>query len=127
MRPVIIDTSAWIEFFNKSDSEIGDIAAKIIESDNVILMGVVMAELLCGIRNKKEANKLHDLFEVLPYADTVPEDWVQTGTALNHLRKKGITVPLTDALIATVAKRNNYSILTIDSHFTHLSTSLFGG
>lgn len=125
MRPVIIDTSAWIEFFNKPESEIGDSVAKLIETDNAILMGVILAELLCGIRNKKEANTLGDLSEVLPYAHTGPEDWVQVGTTLNHLRKKGITVPLTDALIATVAKRNNYSILTLDKHFTHFAVPLF--
>ena len=124
MRPVIIDTSAWIEFFNIPESEIGDSVAKLIETDNAILMGVVLAELLCGTR-KKDSTKLGDLFEVLPYAHTGPEDWVQTGTTLNHLRKKGITVPLTDALIATVAKRSNYSILTLDKHFTHFSVPLF--
>ena len=124
MKPVIIDTSGWIEFFNKPESKIGDSAAKLIETDNAIIIGVVLAELLCGSRNKKESNKIQSLTEVLPYANTVPEDWVQAGTTLNNLRKKRITVPLTDALIAAMVKRNNYSILTLDKHFEFLAVSL---
>ena len=124
MRSVIIDTSAWIEFFNKSGSNIGDKVAKLIEVDKAILIGVVLSELLCSTKNIKESGNIQILPEVLPYADIIPDDWIQTGNTLNRLRKKGITVPLTDTLIATVAKRNNYSILTLDKHFEHLAVLL---
>lgn len=124
MNPVIIDTSAWIEFFNKTDSKIGDTTGKLIETDNAVLMGVVLAELLCGVKKKKEANQLQELMGILPYAGTTQNDWIQTGKTLNQLRKKGITVPLTDVLIASVACRNNFSVLTCDKHFLHLEVDL---
>ena len=38
MKPVIIDTSGWIEFFNKPESKIGDSVAKLIETDNAIII-----------------------------------------------------------------------------------------
>ena len=41
-----------------------------------------------------------------------------------NLRSKGITVPVTDALIATLAQRNSVSILTIDKHFDYLSVTV---
>jgi predicted nucleic acid-binding protein len=40
------------------------------------------------------------------------------------LRTQGITLPLTDALIATVAKRKAMPVLTVDAHFQHLSVGL---
>jgi predicted nucleic acid-binding protein len=40
------------------------------------------------------------------------------------LRLSGITLPLTDALIATIAKRNAVPVLTVDAHFQHLTLSL---
>lgn len=124
MNPVIIDTSAWIEFFNKSDSKVGDMTAKLIESDKAVLMGVVLAELLCGVKKKRETDQLQELREILPYADTTPNDWLNTGKTLNQLRKQGITIPLTDVLIGTVAKRNQFSVLTCDKHFGHLGVDL---
>ncbi|MDZ7838800.1 MAG: hypothetical protein U5N58_13185 [Actinomycetota bacterium] len=36
------------------------------------------------------------------------------------LKKKGISIPLTDALIAAVI-RNNASVLTLDKHFKDIS------
>lgn len=34
------------------------------------------------------------------------------------------TLPLTDALIATIAQRHQVSVLTIDKHFRYLSVQL---
>ncbi|MEY4268722.1 MAG: hypothetical protein RIS90_3257, partial [Pseudomonadota bacterium] len=36
----------------------------------------------------------------------------------------GVTLPLSDALIAAVARRNGVPILTADAHFQHLSVGL---
>lgn len=40
-----------------------------------------------------------------------------TGIISLELRKKGITVPLTDVLIASVAMRCKMKIYTLDKHF----------
>lgn len=121
MGKAIVDTSAWIEFFKNGDSQIGDKVASLIEMDNAVLVGPVIAELLCGIRSKKESNKLESIMDALPYGGIEAGDWIQCGKTMQSLRTRGITVPLTDALIAAVAKRNGYSLLTLDKHFRHLN------
>jgi len=40
-----------------------------------------------------------------------------TMTSHSILRKKGITIPFSDILIAVIAKEENLTILTTDRHF----------
>ena len=117
---VLIDTSAWIDFFRDSSGAVGDMVAELIRLDRAYLTGPVMAELLHGARGKQEATQLDDVFVTIPILDVSLEDWVTTGTALHALRKKGVSVPLTDVLIASVAQRNKMAVLTLDKHFQHL-------
>jgi predicted nucleic acid-binding protein len=51
---------------------------------------------------------------------------MKAGNLAAQLRAKGLTLPLTDVLIATVALRNQVSVLTIDKHFHHLGVDLVG-
>ena len=117
---VLIDTSAWIDFFRDSSGATGDMVAELIRLDRAYLTGPVMAELLHGADGKRETTQLDDVFATIPILDVSREDWVTTGTVLHALRKKGVTVPLTDALIASVAQRNKMAVLTLDKHFQHL-------
>ncbi|MBX3176285.1 MAG: PIN domain-containing protein [Candidatus Hydrogenedentes bacterium] len=57
--------------------------------------------------------------------ETLDRDWETTGNLMRRLREQGITVPLTDALIATVAKRNGIAVLTADDHFRHLGVDVY--
>jgi predicted nucleic acid-binding protein len=42
---------------------------------------------------------------------------------LQNLRRKGITLPLTDALIGAVAVRKQLPVLTADKHFDYLTVN----
>lgn len=124
MTSILIDTSAWIDFFRNQSGAVGDIVATLIERDQAVMTGPVLAELLQGLRSRQEINTLRELFDVLPYIEISRRDWEQTGDFLRKLRQRGITVPLTDALIAIVAKRNGCAVLTLDRHFEQLEVPL---
>ncbi|MHB1399532.1 MAG: type II toxin-antitoxin system VapC family toxin [Trichloromonadaceae bacterium] len=124
MTSILIDTSAWIDFFRNQSGAVGDIVATLIERDQAVMTGPVLAELLQGLKSRQEINTLRELFDVLPYIETSRRDWEQTGDLLRKLRQRGITVPLTDALIASVAKRTGGAVLTLDRHFEHLEVPL---
>lgn len=125
MNKVIIDTSAWIEFFNKSDSKISNTVYNLIEQNLAVITGPIITEILCGIRNKQELKLLTSLLDVIPCEDIIPSDWIETGMEMNKLRKIGVTIPLTDCLIGTITKRKNYQILTLDKHFDKLSVAKY--
>ena len=118
---VLIDTSAWIDFFRNTGGAAGDVVAELIQLDQAYLTGPVMAELLHGAKGKQEMKSLEEVFATIPILDVTGEDWLATGNTLQALRKRGCTVPLTDVLIASVAQRNNMAVLTLDKHFQDLS------
>ena len=121
MKNVLIDTSAWIDYFRNSSGFIGDMVTDLIQDDKAFMTGPVIAELLHGVRGKKEAGELNLLFQTIPCLNVEQSDWISTGKKLQALRSKGLSIPLTDALIATVAIRHKMLVLTLDKHFTHLS------
>jgi len=62
---VLIDTSAWIDFFRDSSGAAGDMVAELIRLDRAYLTGPVMAELLHGARGKREATQLDAVFATI--------------------------------------------------------------
>jgi len=124
MSKVLIDTCAWIDFLRLPEGILGNTVADLIASNRALLCGVVMTELLQGAKGAKEKQQLEFLFSDIEILDTNRKDWIDAGLCLQKLRNKGITVPVTDALIATLALRNSVSVLTIDKHFDYLSVSV---
>ena len=126
MNNVLIDTSAWIDFLRSSKGKTGDLVAGLIRSDTARITGPIIAELLHGVRSKKEIAQLNLLLDTIPCLEITWDDWRTTGNSLRTLREKGLTIPLTDVLIATVARKNRIAVLTLDKHFFHLSVELLG-
>ncbi len=126
MRETLIDTSAWIDFLRLSNGSLGDSVTELIQFDKAYIAGPIQTELLQGVQGKKETSQLKFLFSTIPCLDVFPDDWSITGETLCTLRAKGLTIPLTDALIATIAKRNNMPVLSLDKHFKHLPVELIG-
>lgn len=124
MSGVLLDTSAWIDFFRPGGGAMAAQVTALIESDRALLCGVVVAELLQGAKGKREATQITYMIERLPRIPTREEDWEEAGLVLGALRRRGITVPVTDALIAVIAKRCDVEILTADQHFRHLPVIL---
>ena len=67
MKPdILIDTSAWIDYFNKPNSEIGKAVEKIIKQEKAFIAGVILKELLQGARIQEEYDVLLDGMLALP-------------------------------------------------------------
>ena len=117
---IIVDTSVWIEYF-KNNKKYVDFIEDNLNLDNIIITGLIIAELLYGVKNKEEYNLLTSSISAVPYTECIFEDWNKTGEILFELKKIGKTVPLSDALISAIAIRNNASVLTLDLHFKEIS------
>ena len=120
MKPVLIDTCAWIDFFKSQTGSLGNQVAELIEANQAAITGVVIAKLLQGIRYENESKRLQLLLKSIHYLRTEDNDWLNAGQPARQLREKGLTLPLTDVLIATIAQRYNVSVLTVDKHFQYL-------
>ncbi len=114
---VIADTSVWIPFFNRPDSPEKATLDLLIDADEVVLVGVVLAELLQGCRASSERETLSEALLALPYYEVTQSTWSQTGDLSAQLLRKGVTLPLSDLIIAALAIEHHCQVYSLDTHF----------
>ncbi|AYO31344.1 PIN domain-containing protein [Biomaibacter acetigenes] len=120
---VLIDTSIWIEYF-RGNSEITNIVDLLIDEDRAVIVGPVISELIQGVKDKTKAEELITNIKALPYIDIRKSDWIDIGLFSFRLRKKGLTIPFTDTIIAAVAIKYHLSMYSIDKHFDYIEELL---
>ena len=117
---VIADSSVWIEYFRSKASPVQDALRGLLERNEVLMAGVVLAEVLRGVRSAREYGLLAELMGRLPYAEATKETWVSCGNIARELRANGITIHLADALIATLAIEGGHELYTRDGDFERI-------
>jgi predicted nucleic acid-binding protein len=122
MSNVLVDTSAWVEFFRPDgDPRYRSTVSKLIDDNEAVLCGMILSELLKGSRSDKEYRELEDRLSTLPYLETPETVWKKVGRTASLLLRKGVQVPTTDLLIATLAIENKIPVLHNDKHFPILA------
>jgi hypothetical protein len=114
---IIADTSVWIEFFRDEKSLISIHLQGLLRSGQVALTGMVLAEILQGVKGAREAAMVSKSLEPLSFMEMNREKWQMAGEISASLRRKGVTIPLSDILIASVALNQDCEIFTTDPHF----------
>lgn len=114
---ILPDTCAWIDFFKARPTPLADGLKASLVQGTTVFCGIVMYELLQGIRNPKEEASLTSAFQALPQLEMTAASWIHAGRLSAELRKKGHTIPLSDIIIATLALENTCDVLTVDHHF----------
>jgi hypothetical protein len=116
---ILVDTTVWIDFFAaRSLPHVAALETIIKRRENICICGIILTEVLQGIRQDTEFRKTRDLFNtliLLPMPYTV---FLRSAEIYRKLRKKGITIrkPL-DCMIASVAIENDIPILHNDKDF----------
>jgi predicted nucleic acid-binding protein len=113
---VLIDTSAWIEFF-REHSKTAETVTSLIETGRASLCGLIYYELLQGTKDDEEALRLPNALSALKYFEMTPDAWIQSGHVGARLRRKGITLPMSDILVGMVAMEHGLQVPTLDKHF----------
>ena len=114
---ILVDTSIWIEYFNRPESKAGGRLEKLIKEGDVCSAGIILTELLQGAKIEKEFNAILESFIVLPFLNTTMDTWIRAGKISFSLRRKGITIPTTDLIIASLAMEYRCSVFTNVPHF----------
>jgi hypothetical protein len=117
---IIVDTTIWIEFFRSPDSTVANHLKDLLRQRRVVMVGMVMAEILQGVKAPKEANLVLTSFTKLPYSEMTKDRWQQAGEISASLRKKGTTIPLSDLVIAACALAEGHEVYTLDPHFKRI-------
>jgi predicted nucleic acid-binding protein len=114
---VIVDTSAWVEYFRDRLSPIGEEVARLVISRQALMVGVVYAEILRGARNQQEFQRLIEDFRAVDFAVSDRMVWERAGEVLFELKRIGSMIPFADAVIAAHALVGNHAVFSGDHHF----------
>jgi predicted nucleic acid-binding protein len=121
---VIVDTSAWVEFFRHQGNLAVRLAVRgLLNEYEATLCGPVELEFLGGAL-PHERNRLQAWFNVLPYARNDQKIWRKAADLYSRMRSEGITVPWNDSLIASISLDQKCRIYAVDKHFTAMAPIL---
>ncbi len=132
---IFVDTSAWIVSFKKAgDPRLKEWLKQSILSGSVVTTGIIILELIQGCRSVEERDSLRSKLESLDVLPITPAVWEQVYDLGFTLRRKGLTIPTTDLIIAALAIESSSVLLhqdehyeKISSHFPRLRTKSFKG
>lgn len=117
---ILVDTTVVIDYARGHDANLVALLPKLA----VAVCGVVRAELLCGARDAKHRTTLLTILATFQQM-SIPESlWDTVGDNLALLRSNGITVPVPDALIATLAIEGDVEVWARDRHFVTMQKHL---
>ncbi len=114
---VLVDTSVWIDFFNRQSSREADALTRLLEDEvEIVTCGVVVAEFLQGIRHSEALAMLEGHFRDMEcLTPREPDSYFAAAGLYRDLRARGVTVRSTiDCLIAILAAEHGALLLARD-------------
>jgi len=114
----LIDTSAWLLALRKDFiPEVKERIDLLLRDGVVITTGIIKLEIIGGARTQNEFQRLKSRFNALDDIGTDDSIWQRACELGFKLRRKGVTIPHTDILIAACALQSGSIIVHADTHF----------
>ncbi len=118
---ILVDTSAWISSFKKAGNhDLKEFLRQAIVSGDAVTSPIIILELLQGCRSIGERDSLRIKLESLDLLPITPSVWELAIELGFSLRRKGLTIPTVDLIIAALALENNTLLLHHDEHFERI-------
>jgi len=120
---LLADTSVWIDFFNKNETDsLEKFEFHIQNNDDICVAGIIQTEVLQGIKSSKQFNQIQSHLSNMIFLEMPRNGYVLSANIYRTLRQKGKTIKsLGDCLIASVAILNNVPLLHSDRDFDVIS------
>lgn len=123
---LVVDTSVWSLVLRRprvdeSHPLVRAFRAHVHANDGLFLIGNILQELLDGLRNKKDVDRLRGLLEPFPLLPLERETYVAAAKLRQHCQSKGIQVGPIDCLIASACIEHGFPLLTNDRDFGHIA------
>lgn len=124
----VFDSSAWIEYLRGTPA--GKTVAAILENDKnaVLTPNIVAAEVISKMARKH--GPVVESVESISNQSVPPletrHDYFLAGQLHAQLRKTMKNISLADAVILTLAEKNNAKLVTKDSHLKGKNTVFIG-
>jgi predicted nucleic acid-binding protein len=118
MTEVLVDSSAWLEFFKPAGKPLfKEVVAGLLKEMTIVIPGIIKVEILRGSRSHQEYEMLDSLLNGVQYLSVTEMFWARLSSFNYDLSRQGVNVPLPDAYIALLAIENELELLHYDRHF----------
>jgi predicted nucleic acid-binding protein len=121
---VLVDTSIWSLALRRSEIQLSKTEAErvaelrdIVKDDRARLIGPIRQELLSGIREQPQFEKLRIQMRAFSDESLTAEDFEQAAHWSNECRRRGVVGSGVDFLICSVAISRRWRIFTADTDF----------
>jgi predicted nucleic acid-binding protein len=114
----LVDTSALILALRKTFvPAVKELIDRLLKENAIITTGMIKLEILGGTKTETEFQRLKRRLDALDSVETDTPLWEKSYDLAFKLRRKGITVPYTDILIAACALKTGSTVVHADAHF----------
>ncbi len=117
---ILVDTSVVIDYTRGTDPKL----QALLLAYPVAVCGITRTEVLHGSRNPAHRQNLLIALAAFQFLSIPDALWDTAGDNLAALRSRGITLPLADAVIATLGIANDIEVWARDPHFPAMQTVL---
>ena len=117
---VLVDTSVWSEALRRAKKVEADVVEEfrsLILEHRVDIIGPIRQEVLSGLRENTQFERLEKLLAAFPDISLTEDDYVTAANFFNSCRARGVQGSNTDFLICAVAVRRHLAIYTTDKDF----------
>ena len=93
----------------------------ILEDVPLAVPGIVLQEILSGVRTEAQFGRLQRLLEAFPIISAEPRHHVLAARIANACRRKGVAASTIDCLIAALATSSDAFLFTLDEDFGRMA------
>jgi len=124
---MLVDTSVWIDFFAaRNTAQVVALESSIDQREDLCLCGVILTEVLQGIRDDRQYKQTESLLSNLIYLPMDRSTFLLAANIYRTLRSRGITIRNSvDCMIAAVCIEHEANLLHNDRDFDHIA-DIFG-
>ena len=120
---MIVDTSVWIDFLNAQENVETRLLEEAIQEDGpVFLTGLILTEILQGIREVRRYTLIRDDLLAFPLIEpSAPDSYLAAADLYRRARRRGLRVrSVVDCVIAATAIEAEQPILHRDRDYSAL-------
>ena len=120
----LVDTTVWIDLFRNADTpQVRELERLIHSNEDVCICGVILTEVLQGIRDDKDYARTLASFDAFVLLPMSPLTFLKAAELYRTLRSHGLTIRNSvDCMIAAVAIEHDVPLLHNDRDYEAIAS-----
>lgn len=120
---LFVDTCVWSLAFRRDqpadEPAVAQLRQSLTDGRDVVITGLILQELLQGMRGPRQRSQLIDRFAALRSITPDRRDHIDASEVRNSCRRSGLQVGTVGALIVALCVRHDLTLLSTDADFRH--------